>query len=122
MKAEIKAILSPDIQDLAKYTPENSEIVGFALQLLIGPHGQEGMESFQLTVCTPQWLSVTYSKDQIIVGRHYLIIFEYDYERLLHFMHSYVERCTGETWQEIATKLVRFGQWDFEDYEAGERN
>ena len=122
MKAEIKSILRPDVQDLTNYIPDNPELVGFALQLLIGPHGQEGMESFQLMVCTPQWLNTTHSKDQIVLGIHYVFIFEYNYEKLLHFLHSYVERCTGNTWQEIANKLARFGHWEFEEYEAGKRD
>lgn len=116
MKAQIKAILSPDIEDLASYEPLNPENFGFALQLLIGPQDLEGLESYQVTVCTPQWLSTHYEKDRIVIGRHHLIVFEYNYPRLLEFMTRYVERHVGSTWRDIANRLSRFGQWEFEDY------
>src|SRR5262245_44942424 len=67
---ELKHILSPDIDDLESYFPEDPESFGFSLQLLIGPKDQVGEESFEVMVCTPQWLSRHTPHDQIVIGRH----------------------------------------------------
>jgi hypothetical protein len=86
------------------------------LQLLVGIEGESGMESFQLMVCTPTWLSENHSKNDILMGRHLLIIFEYNYEQIINWIRSYVGTCTGNTWQEVAEKVGRLGLWEFEDY------
>lgn len=116
MKPIVKGILSPDEPDLATYSPPESDDFGFLLQLLIGPENADGMESFQVVVCTPKWLSKKHHQSEIVIGRHHLIVFEYDYNRLMAFVRSYVSQCAGENWKEIALKLARFGHWEFEDY------
>ena len=78
--------------------------------------GREGEESFDVFVCTPQWLKQNRSQTDLTVGRHYLIVFEYDYERLRSFLDGYCSQCSGETWQEVAQLLGRLGKWEFEDY------
>jgi hypothetical protein len=116
MRATLKEILSPDIPNLRNYQPENPQKFGFPLQLLIGPRDVEGMESFQLTVCTPMWLAEKYTPQDILIGRHLLIVFEYDFQRLLQRLRDKVESCHGETWQEVAEKVGRLALWEFEDY------
>lgn len=119
---ELKSILCPDIPDLSKYSPEDSENFGFVLQLLIGPKNQEGAEAFQVTVCTPTWLSKSFNKDDIVIGRHHLILFEYNYERLLNRINKYLQQCMDETWEQVAIKVGRFGLWEFEDYPDSARD
>jgi len=116
MRAEIKSLHSPDIADLARYTPDESDNFGFLLQLMAGPVGEPGEESFDILVCTPRWLTEKYRTDEIIDGRHTLIMFEYDYPRLVKKLERAVQYCTGENWREVGTKLGRMGKWEFEDY------
>jgi hypothetical protein len=117
MHAIIKGIHSPDILDIDEnYQPENKNNFGFLLQLLIGAREEEGYESFDIMVCSPGWLVENRYQDKIIMGRHYLIMFEYDYQRLLNWLNNYVARCTGDTWQQCVEKLSRLGKWEFEDY------
>jgi hypothetical protein len=116
--AELKSIISPDIIDLKSYFPEDPESFSFMLQLLIGPKNQDGAESFQVEVCTPQWLSQHFAEEEIIIGRHYLIVFEYNYERLINRINKYLQLCSGETWKDVAEKVGRLGLWEFEDYES----
>jgi len=119
IKAEIKKLHSPDIQDLRSYWPDDPECFGFLLQAIIGPKGEPGEESFDMVVCTPHWLAKKYRPDEIIVGRSYLIVFEYDFKRLALFLDRFVERCSAYTWREVAEKLSRLGVWEFEDYNVG---
>ena len=116
--AELKHILSPDIADLSSYFPDDPESFGFSLQLLIGPKDQAGEESFQVTVCTPQWLSQHFPHDQIVIGRHYLIVFEYNLDRLINRIGLILQLYSGETWEEVATKISRIAYWEFEDYKG----
>lgn len=116
MKPVIKAILSPDIEDLADYLPEEADNFGFLLQLLIGPENEQGMESFQVMVCTPKWFAGRYANDSFVLGRYHLMVFKYDYDALIGFITLNVANSRGENWQEIGNKLSRFAYWEFEDY------
>lgn len=115
MKAILKDIMSPDVPDLATYTPNAPDNFGLLFQLFIGPENEIGEESFQLVVCTPTWLATHY-KSGFIIGRHHLVVFTYDYNAILDFITSQITQCTGNTWKEIAIKLSRFAHWEFEDY------
>ncbi|MBI1276558.1 MAG: hypothetical protein GC179_00380 [Anaerolineaceae bacterium] len=119
---KLKSILSPDIPDLVNYHPEDSKNFGFVLQLLIGPKHAEGMESFQVTVCTPTWMAEHFNNDEIVIGRHYLILFEFDYERLINRINKYLQLCADETWEQVAIKVGRLGLWEFEDYPDSARD
>ncbi len=117
MRAELKRLHSPDIDDLEKYTPAQPDCFGFLVQAMIGPAGCQGEESFDMVVCTPEWLKRT-RPAEFILGRHHLIVFKYDYKSLAAYIAALAEECTGETWQEIAQQLSRLGKWEFEDYRA----
>jgi len=120
MRAEIKAILTPDVEDLSTYQPDDPEIFGFLLQLLIGPKNAEGEESFQMMVCTPKWMLENFPKDRILLGSHHLIVFEYNYQALMKYLYRYVGTLDADTWQELAQKVTQLGAWEFENYQNGE--
>jgi len=119
MKAEIKAIYSLDIDDLERYVPSQRDSFSFHLRIIAGPQYESGEESFDLTVCTPKWLLENLHADEVIIGRHYLIVMYYDYERILKTVKNYCDECVGNTWTEVAEKLGRLGHWEFEDYRDG---
>ena len=116
MIAELKRLHSPDVHDLRSFVPETSDNFGLLLQAMIGPKGTEGEEAFDIQVCTPKWLMDHHEPTDVVLGRHYLIVFGYDYDRLLKVISSYCNECSGQTWREIATQLGRLGKWEFEDY------
>lgn len=83
MKAEIKSIYSTEIKEpLTEFIPEKSENFGFLLPMIIGPKGEQGEENFDIMVCTPEWLKENNKDDEIIFGRHHLIVFKYDYQSI----------------------------------------
>ena len=116
MNAELKRVHSPDIDDLENYRPKDPRKFAFLLQAMIGPEGKEGEESFDIEVCTPKWLEETYGLEDVVIGRHHLIIREYNYERIIHAIKDYLQLCSGENWSEVAEKVGRLGKWEFEDY------
>ena len=116
MRAKLKRVHSPDILDFSTYWPEDPANFGFLLQMRVGPDDQDGEEAFDLTVCTPKWLTQNYRLEDIVVGRHKLIVFEYDFHRLLRFLEAFCQRCTGSTWEEVAAQVSQLGRWEFESY------
>ncbi|MCC7341163.1 MAG: immunity 8 family protein [Bryobacterales bacterium] len=113
----MKRLHSPDIDDLKGYRPEESDSFGFLLQAMVGPAGGEGEESFDMVVCTPEWLRRRYAASEIILGLHLLIVFRYDYASLVSYIAKFSERCSGQSWKEVAQQLSRLGKWEFEDYQ-----
>jgi hypothetical protein len=116
MKAEIKRIRSLTIDHLEAFHPEPADDFGFDLELDVGAVGEEGEDVFELTVCTPRWLEKHHRKTDIVSGRHHLIVFEYNFERLQVALAEACAACEGETWKEVAEKFARFARWEFEDY------
>jgi hypothetical protein len=88
------------------------------LGLTIGPHDGDGGELFYLIVCTPKWLATECEKDGFVWGRHHLIVPEYNLKAITAIIITFVERCSGESWQEVTSKLSRIASWEFEDYRS----
>ena len=116
MRAELRRLHSPDVHDLESYCPEEPDNFGFLLQAMIGPAGGQGEESFDIVVCTPQWLKRNHDEREIVLGRDHLIVFRYDYKRLENFITGFVTGCDGRSWGDLAQQLSRLGKWEFEDY------
>ena len=115
MKAEIKYLHSPDILDLKNYIPEMEDNFSFLLQIMVGIKGKPGEESFDIIICTPKWLSENFKNDDMVVGLHYMIVFEYSYQNLYQKL-SELMCIEGNNWEEIAHKLSYIGKWEFENY------
>ena len=113
MKAIVKRIHSPDIEDIFQYRPNGPFSV--LVQFLIGPENEEGEESFDVTVCSPSWL-----QDQpgiILSGADSLIMKEFDPGALVEYVRCTIGRLRGKSWSEIARQIDRIGKWEFRDYQ-----
>ncbi|TMD48041.1 MAG: hypothetical protein E6I47_15995 [Chloroflexi bacterium] len=116
MRAEVRTFHSPDIPDLAAHTPSDATSFAFLLEVMAGPKEEEGEESFNVEVCTPAWLSELLRKERVVMGRHHLIVADYDWSRISAFITKWVASCEGDTWEQVALKVGRLGHWEFEDY------
>jgi hypothetical protein len=116
MKAELKRLHSPDVDDLTTHVPKTNDSFGFLLQVMVGTKGKEGEESFDIFVCTPRWLIKHHKENEILFGRHYMIVFKYDYDLIIKKLKSYIEKLEGDNWDELAQKINLIGKWEFEDY------
>ena len=81
MKAAIRYFHSPDVDDLERYEPENPSCVGVFVQVMIGPEGQPGEESFDFTVGTPGWLERELRGGGSKYYQHLLVLHEFRLER-----------------------------------------
>jgi hypothetical protein len=117
MRARLKRLHSPDIQDLESWSP-GGEDFGFQLQAMIGPDGSDGEESFTLSVCTPDWFRDHCMKQSPIIGSQTLFVAKYDYVSIKRFIERAVQRVEGDNWGEIAQCLCWLGEWEFANYPA----
>ena len=103
---------SPDVGDLRAFAPPN-DAFAVLVQLIVGPSDGPGEESFDVLVCSPAWLA-----DQTgpIIGRHHLIVQGFSYDEVERVVLSYLQRCEGDEWKDVAEKVGRLGLWEFEDY------
>ena len=116
--AEVKGIYTIDMEELEKYKPEDCECFRISIRAMVGPRGSEGQESFDVNVCTPAWLGKEVAQEGFVIGRHYLIVSNYDPSFIKRIIRKFVERWSGESWHEVAQKVSRIGYWEFEDYRA----
>jgi hypothetical protein len=68
--AELKRLYSPDVQDLRTWVPGSREF-GILVQILAGSEGSHGEESFDITLCTPDWIMRQADKEGIISGHEF---------------------------------------------------
>lgn len=94
--------------------------MGVLLQVIVGPADGPGEESFDLIVCTPQWLSRAVRTEGPIVGRHYLIVERWDLPRISAFIVDAIETEDAPTWDKLGERIGRLGRWEFEDYQPYE--
>lgn len=107
---------SPDIADLQSFTPIDPVDFGFLLEAMIGPEQGAGEEAFALTVCTPSWFGRRVEENGYALGRHCLFMMRYDYALLRRILQQLCDEAVGQDWTTVATKLGRYGKWEFEDY------
>ncbi len=107
---------SPDIDDLDGYRPERPDCFSFSLMLFVGPQGEKGEEAFEIVVLTPTWLLNHHRTDDLVSGRHRLIVFRYDWPRIERYIRDRVSECGGQDWSDAAQRVGRFARWEFEDY------
>ncbi len=116
MNAKLKSWYCPDIENLSNYSPAQPDNFCFLFRAMVGPTEREGEESFDIQVCTPQWLLSNMKEKDIICGRHFLITLEYNFDRIFERIRNLIESCSGNDWDEVAEKVSHIGFWEFEDY------
>lgn len=107
--------LEPDPSTL----PDNPAEFAMLARMIVGPEGTPGEESFDITVCTPEWLARACAEvGGIYNARHHLVVNrdEFDQRALRTWLSARVEDVEADTWSEIGERLGRLGYWEFEDY------
>jgi hypothetical protein len=85
---------------------------------MVGPAGDVGEESFDLTVCTGGWLAERAADVGVVDPRHHLVVDRFHWPTIRRYLDDRVGSCSGKTWDEIAKQVGRFAYWEFEDYET----
>jgi hypothetical protein len=116
MKPTLKYLHSPDVSNLETYAPSSKQPFICLVQAMFSPEGGEGAESFDIVVCNPKWIAEKIQKSGPLIGRHYLIVSDFNFAEIKNTILGFAEQCEGSNWDEVAEKLSRLGHWEFEDY------
>lgn len=102
--------------ELETYQPENEKLFCVNILLCIGiDDASEAADYFDLTVCSLEWLKLYESKPNIL--RHTMIIDRYNFKKIKSYINLCIDKCEGESWEEIGLKLSRYFSWEYEDYD-----
>ena len=117
MKAELIDLYSTDIPEpLSDFLPNVKDNFGFLVRMIVGEKSLGGEESFDFFLYAPNWLLSNYKGDDIVFGIHYLIVFEYNYEKIYNTLRKYINNLEEKIWKDIGLKSGRIGHWEFQDY------
>ncbi len=115
MRAVLKSLdLEPDPSTL----PDDHAEYALLAHMIVGPPDTPGEESFDVTVCTPEWLAKACCQvGDIYNARHHLVVNfdEFDQRALRAWLSARVQEVDADTLVEIGERLGRLGYWEFED-------
>ena len=89
--------------------------------MYVGRPDSPGLESFDITVCSPEWLAQACRQDGGIYNpRHHLVVTldDFDVRAFEEWLSARVHEVQADSWAEIGERLGRLGYWEFEDYRA----
>lgn len=116
MRAELKRLHSPDA-DLRSYKPSPEQAFSILVQAMVGHEGGAAEESFNFVVCSPEWLHQRYLETGApIFGASHIVVDDFDYMEIEAAIKKLCRSIEGRDWSEIASKLGRYGSWEFADY------
>lgn len=119
MMAKIKQFEGSDGGDPTEYLSPTPDCDAYALRMIVGPFDSPGEESFDVTVCTPAWLASEVDRHGPQLGRHFLIVATLDLSKAMTFLSERIEhRLSGVDWTDLAEKIARIGNWEFEDFSS----
>jgi hypothetical protein len=101
MKAEVLSVLTIESEPVESLTVADPLDMGEWLRVMAAPEGSPGEESFDLIVCTPRWLEREVDRRGPIVGRHHLIVREWDPAQIAEVVTQLFESSTAENWTEL---------------------
>jgi hypothetical protein len=122
MRAAIRYLHSPDVDDLESFQPADPANFMLLVQVMAGPADGPGEESFDVVVCTPAWLAERVRSNGPVIGRHHLIVDTYDFTAIEDALTNAVESEEAPSWNELGERLGRIGRWEFEDYQPLHRD
>jgi Immunity protein 8 len=111
MRATVRHLQRPE-------DPPDREDFGISIRAILGPADGGGEESFDFFVCSPPWLARYRPGKGFLWPLGHLIVWTWDYQLVSRAIHDLCVHNEGATWDEVAGRIARYGQWEFEDYPA----
>lgn len=116
MIPEIKGIFLVDFGDFGEFAPEDPSDFCVDLRVMIGPQHQDAAESFNFTVCSPEWIKKECAADGFIWRWDVLIVNEYNRIEIKKIIEKFIARSAAPTWLQVAEQISRRSNWEFDNY------
>jgi hypothetical protein len=116
MRAAVRRLRWTDLERVA--ATERPELPTL-LEMYVGPVDGVGEEQFQVLVTDVAALANVVAHERFVIGRHYLIVSEFDQHKIEEFLRKRVGSAAAQDWESLAEQVGRIGFWEFEDYEEG---
>jgi hypothetical protein len=113
LRAKLCSLRSPEI-DLDSEYPSDPDCFIVLVEAEIGAHGVVGSELFRIHVCTPKWLLKELASAREVWGHGLLIVNAWNGEQVRLTVEAICSRTSAASWNELAVKLSRFAEWEFE--------
>jgi hypothetical protein len=122
ISAQVKRISTWEGDDLESHVPQDTQKFSVLVRAVVGPRGDEGEESFDINVCTPLWLEEQVEREGFVLGTHRLFVKTYDTAQIKELITKFIERYSGDSWQDVAEKISRIGHWESEEYKQASQS
>jgi len=120
MKVVVDAIFSIDLPEGPPQLPPDPEDCWVVVMADIGTADSPGYDEFTFYVCTIKKLQAIVDGDGACFGKHLLVVNRFDWNLVEQAINDLCDSIEGDSWEDIASKLSRYGQWEFQDYRDAE--
>ena len=111
---KLKSISSSQV-NLKSWHPPNEEVF-VCLDMEIGFFDiRQGTNLFYVNLATPGALH-EYHNDPVLVENRTIVISEYNYDLVKRTILEILKKCSRDDWNESYQVLLRYFQWEYEDY------
>lgn len=117
--------ITPKLKDLLiQFSPQDTgeplDDCWVIVRASIGEPDSKGADQFLFYITTPKKLAATILGNDYRFGKSLLIVEKYDENLVKKAIEKLLEHINGDTWKEVAWKINRYSQWEFEDYQEYE--
>jgi hypothetical protein len=117
MRAVLRDLDSPDAPDgLDTFSPGDPRAFSILVQATIGPADGDGGDLFDFVAVGPEWFAENAPGKGFRWGHAFLILDRWDPQIVRRAIEDVCLHAEGRDWPEVASKISRFGQWEFENY------
>ena len=114
MNPELKAQDCADHDPIEAWQPANPADIDYWLCLHIGVAGEPGADLFYVNVLS-ETAATLVDADELAL-RKKIVIQDYSWSAVVDAIQEILQQSNGASWGEIAVKLSRRFDWEFENY------
>jgi hypothetical protein len=98
---------------------ENFDCFSINVSVEIGPSDADSAELYSFQIVTPKYLAKQIEREDVIFGRHLLIVNSYNEEQIKNRIQKFLDTLIGyKSWSDVSEKISRHGHWEFEGYKS----